>query len=137
LITGFGGGSITSLRSSIIGAAFAFGIVEVTDIVVEEPEVEVCNLAGKGFPGAFLLSGLAANFGLTIFGERFANLATGFFAIFLAAAFLLGAFLATFFAPLLLGFFEDAFLLFDADFLNNLRIATIPPGGAKIMAWLV
>jgi hypothetical protein len=55
----------------------------------------------------------------------------------LAAAFLLGAFLATFFAPLLLGFFEVAFLLFDADFLNNLRIATIPPGGAKIMAWLV
>jgi hypothetical protein len=137
LITGFGGGNITSLRSSIIGAAFAFGSVEVTEIVVEEPEVEVCNLAGKGLPGAFLLSDLAASFGLTIFGERFANLAAGFFAIFFAVAFLLGAFLATFFAPLLLGFFGDAFLLLDADFLNNFLIATIPPEGAKIMAWLV
>jgi hypothetical protein len=28
----------------------------------------------------------------------------------------------------------EGFLLFFADFLNNLRIATIPPGGAKVMA---
>lgn len=34
--------------------AFGLGIVEVTDIVVEEPDVEVCNFAGNGFPGAFL-----------------------------------------------------------------------------------
>jgi hypothetical protein len=45
--------------------------------------------------------------------------------------------LATFFTALLPGFFADAFLLLDADFLNNLLIATIPPGGAKIMAWLM
>ena len=75
--------------------------------MVEDPEVEVCNLAGNGLPGAFLASGFLASFGLTIFADRF------------------GAFAA------------DAFLLLDADFLNNLLIATIPPEGAKIMAWLM
>jgi hypothetical protein len=55
----------------------------------------------------------------------------------LEATFLAGVFLATFFTAILPGFFVDAFLLLDADFLNNFLIATIPPGGAKIMAWLM
>jgi hypothetical protein len=39
--TGLGGGNIINLRSSTTGCAFAFGMVDVTEIVVEEPEVEV------------------------------------------------------------------------------------------------
>lgn len=105
--------------------------------MVEDPEVEVCNLAGNGLPGAFLDSGFLASLGLTIFADRFGAFAAGFFTIFFGAAFLAGAFLATFFTALLPGFFADAFLLLDADFLNNLLIATIPPEGAKIMAWLM
>lgn len=105
--------------------------------MVEDPEVEVCNLAGNGLPGAFLASGFLASFGLTIFADRFGAFAAGFFTIFFGAAFLAGAFLATFFTALLPGFFAEAFLLLDPDFLNNLLIATIPPEGAKIMAWLM
>jgi hypothetical protein len=105
--------------------------------VVEDPEVEVCNLAGNGLPGAFLTSGFLASFGLTIFADRFGAFAAGLFTIFLEATFLAGVFLATFFTAILPGFFVDAFLLLDADFLNNFLIATIPPGGAKIMAWLM
>jgi hypothetical protein len=92
----------------------AFGIVEVTEMVVEEPDVEVCNFAGKGFPGAFLKLGFLANDGLTIFGERLAI----FFAAFLGA-----------------GFFATGFELFFDDFLNNFLIATLPPEGGKVMAW--
>jgi hypothetical protein len=33
------------------------------------------------------------------------------------------------------GFFADVFALFFDDFLNNLLIATLPPEGAKVMAW--
>ncbi len=119
--TGLGGGNITNLRSSTIGVAFAFGIVDVTEIVVEEPEVEVCNLAGNGLPGAFLNADFLASLGFTIFGDRFAT-------------FLAGAFFVDFLRADLAGFFMEGFLLFFADFLNNLRIATIPPGGAKVMA---
>jgi hypothetical protein len=43
--------------------------VDVTEIVVEDPDVEVCNLAGNGLPGAFLAE-LFESDGLTIFGER-------------------------------------------------------------------
>jgi hypothetical protein len=103
------------------------GIVEVTEIVVEEPDVEVCNFAGKGFPGAFLELGFLAIDGLTIFGERLAI----FFAAFLGAGFLTTAFFATFLA----GFFAAGFELFFDDFLNNFLIATLPPEGAKVMAW--
>jgi hypothetical protein len=78
-----------------------------------------------------------ASFGLTIFADRFGAFTAGFFTIFLEATFLAGVFLATFFTAILPGFFVDAFLLLDADFLNNFLIATIPPGGAKIMAWLM
>ena len=49
------------------------------------PDVEVCNFAGKGFPGLFLPKGFLANCGLTIFAERFAAFFSGF---------LLGFFLA-------------------------------------------
>jgi len=35
----------------------------------------------------------------------------------------------------LAGFLAEDFELFFADFLNNLLIATLPPGGAKVMAW--
>jgi hypothetical protein len=86
--TGFGGGGMVNLRSATTGAALAFGIVEVTEIVVEDPEVEVCNLAGNGFPGTFF-SGFLASCGLTIFGERVAVFVAG---TFLATAFLAGAF---------------------------------------------
>jgi hypothetical protein len=109
-----------------MGAAFAFGIVEVTEIVVDDPDVEVCNFAGNGFPGAFLPIAFLASFGLTIFGERFA--------VFLAIGFFATAFFTGFFAADLTGFFTDGLLLFFAVFLNNLRMATIPPGGAKVMA---
>jgi hypothetical protein len=129
--TGFGGGSITNLRSSTTGKAFAFGIVDVTEIVVEDPEVDVCSFAGKGLPGAFLIAAFLANFGLIILGDRVA----AFFAIFLAAGFLGGLFLATFLAAAFTGFFADVFVLFFADFLNNFLIATLPPEGAKVMAW--
>ena len=37
---GFAGGNITNLRSATTGIAFGFGIVEVTEIVVEDPDVE-------------------------------------------------------------------------------------------------
>jgi hypothetical protein len=120
--TGFGGGSITNLRSSTIGVALAFGIVDVTEIVVEEPEVEVCNLAGNGLPGAFFIADFLASLGFTMLGERFAT-------------FLTGAFFVAFLTADLAGFFTEDFLLFFADFLNNLRIATIPPGGERL--WLV
>jgi hypothetical protein len=105
-------------------------------MVVEEPDVDVCNFAGNGFPGAFLPSGFFANCGFTMFADLFAIFFTGFFAALFEEAFLAGAFFATFFAGLLAFFFVVDFVLFDALFLNNLRIATIPPGGAKIMAWL-
>jgi hypothetical protein len=127
LRTGLGGGNITNRRSSTTGWALAFGIVEVTEMVVEEPDVEVCNFAGKGFPGAFLKLGFLANDGLTIFGERLAI----FFAAFLGAGFLATAFFATFLA----GFFAAGFELFFDDFLNNFLIATLPPEGGKVMAW--
>lgn len=113
-----------------------FGIVEVTEMVVEEPDVDVCSFAGNGFPGAFLPSGFFANCGFTMFADLFAIFFTGFFAALFEEAFLAGAFFATFFAGLLAFFFVADFVLFAALFLNNLRIATIPPGGAKIMAWL-
>ena len=63
-----------------------------------------------------------------MFGDLVALFATGFF----GAAFFAAAFFATFFA----GFFGVGLLLFFADFLNNFLIATIPPEGVKVMAWL-
>jgi hypothetical protein len=119
---------MTNLRSSTIGMAFGLGIVDVTDIVVEEPDVEVCNFAGNGFPGAFLKLDFFANFGLTIFGDRFAL----FLAAFFATGFLAVVFLAADFTD----FFAFGFVIFFAVFLKNFLIATIPPGGAKVMAWL-
>jgi len=110
-------------------------MVDVTEIVVDDPDVEVCNLAGNGFPGAFFFGDFAANFGLTIFDERLAIFAAGFFATFLAVVFFTVGALVDFFAPLPLGFLAIAFLPLTGDFLNNFLIATIPPGGAKIMAW--
>ena len=105
-ITGFGGGGIVKRRSATTGATFALGIVDVTEIVVDDPDVEVCNLAGNGLPGAFLAE-LFESDGLTIFGERVELfLAT----VFLAGAFLAGAFLATaFFAEPFVGFFGTTF----------------------------
>lgn len=82
---------------------------------------------GNGLPTAFLAIGFLAIDGLTMFGDLVALFATGFFAAFFATAFF-----ATFFA----GFFGVGLLLFFADFLNNFLIATIPPEGAKVMAWL-
>ena len=82
---------------------------------------------GNGLPTAFLAIGFLAIDGLTLFGDLVALFATGFFAAFFAAAFF-----ATFFA----GFFGVGLLLFFADFLNNFLIATIPPEGGKVMAWL-
>lgn len=125
--TGLGGGNITKRRSSTTGWALEFGKVEVTEIVVEEPDVEVCNFAGNGFPGAFLKLDFFANDGLTIFGERLAI----FFAAFLGAGFLA----TTFFATFLAAFFAAGFELFFDDFLNNFLIATLPPEGGKVMAW--
>ena len=84
-------------------------------------------MAGNGLPTAFLAIGFLAIDGLTMFGDLVALFATGFFAAFFAAAFF-----ATFFA----GFFGVGLLLFFADFLNNFLIATIPPEGGKVMAWL-
>jgi RsiW-degrading membrane proteinase PrsW (M82 family) len=84
-------------------------------------------LDGNGLPTAFLAIGFLAIDGLTMFGDLVALFATGFFAAFFAAAFF-----ATFFA----GFFGVGLLLFFADFLNNFLIATIPPEGGKVMAWL-
>jgi len=84
-------------------------------------------LDGNGLPTAFLAIGFLAIDGLTVFGDLVALFATGFFAAFFAAAFF-----ATFFA----GFFGVGLLLFFADFLNNFLIATIPPEGGKVMAWL-
>lgn len=136
LITGFGGGNITNLRSSTTGKALAFGIVEVTEIVVEEPVVDVCSFAGNGFPGAFLPSGFFTNCGFTLLADFLAIFFTGFFTVLFAEAFLAGAFFATFLTELLAFFFIPDFVPFVALFLNNLLIATIPPGGAKIMAWV-
>jgi hypothetical protein len=106
-------------RSATTGATFALGIVDVTEIVVEEPEVDVCNFAGNGFPGAFL-----DNCGFTIFGERVAAFLAGAFfatvflaAVFLTAAFFIGAFL-------LAAFLAGAFLL---PFLNNFFIVATTP----------
>jgi hypothetical protein len=106
----------------------AFNIVEVTEIVVDEPDVEVCNFAGNGFPGAFLKLDFLPNDGLTIFGDRLAL----FFAAFLGTGFLA----VTLFATFLAGFFAAGFELFFDDFLNNFLIATLPPEGGKVMAWL-
>jgi hypothetical protein len=78
-------------------------------------------LAGNGLPGAFFIADFLASLGFTMLGERFAT-------------FLTGAFFVAFLTADLAGFFTEDFLLFFADFLNNLRIATIPPGGAKVMA---
>jgi len=121
--TGFGGGGIVNLRSATTGAALAFGIVDVTEIVVDEPEVEVCNFAGNGFPGAFFI-GFLASWGLTIFGDRVAVFLAGAFLAkdFLAGAFFAGVFLAAGFLAAV--FFAGADLLF---FLNNFLIATSTP----------
>ena len=124
---GFAGGNITNLRSATTGIAFGFGIVEVTEIVVEDPDVEVCNFAGNGLPGAFLADFLA-NFGLTIFDDRPA--------LFLADFFTIGFLALLFWAAAFAGFFAFDFVLFFALFLKNFLIATLPPGGAKVMAWL-
>ena len=78
-----------------------------------------------------MIAAFLASFGLTMFGERVG----AFFAIFLAAAFFGGLFLATFLAAAFTGFFAEVFVLFFDDFLNNLLIATLPPEGAKVMAW--
>ena len=126
---------MTSLRSSITGAEFEFDIVDVTEIVVDDPDVEVCNLAGNGFPGTFLLGAFEADFGLTIFDDRLVIFAAGFFANFLAIVFFAAEALVDFFAPLILRFLAIAFLPLTGDFLNNFLIATIPPEVAKIMAW--
>jgi hypothetical protein len=67
-----------------------FGIVEVTEIVVEEPDVDVCSFAGNGFPGAFLPRGFFANCGFTMFADLLAIFFTGFFAALLEEAFLVG-----------------------------------------------
>ena len=85
-------------------------------------------MAGNGLPTAFLAIGFLAIEGLTRLGDLVAFFATGFF----GAAFFATAFFATFFA----GFFGVGLLLFFADFLNNFLIATIPPEGGKVMAWL-
>ena len=53
----------------------------------------------------------------------------------LRADFFFAAFLAGFFAAFLAGFFAAGFELFFDDFLNNFLIATLPPEGAKVMAW--
>jgi len=55
---------------------------------------------------------------------------------FLTAAFFGGLFLAAFFAATFTGFLADVFALFFDDFLNNFLIATLPPEGGKVMAWL-
>ena len=98
-------------------------MVDVTEIVVDEPEVDVCNFAGNGLPGAFF-KGFLASCGLTIFGERVVAFLAG---AFFAAAFLAGAFLtALFFTTAFFAgaFFAGAALLF---FLNNFLIATSTP----------
>jgi hypothetical protein len=139
-MTGLGGGGITNLRSSTIGAAFEFDKVEATEMVVEDPDVEVCNFAGKGFPGLLFPKGFLANCGFTIFDERFATFFSGFLLGFFLALLLVNflgcGFFADFFAEFLPLFVEEVFGFFDPDFLNTSRIATIPPEGAKIMAWL-
>jgi hypothetical protein len=66
-----------------------------------------------------------------MFGDRLAI----FFALFLAAGFFAELFCLPFLAVGLAGFLAEDFELFFADFLNNLLIATLPPGGAKVMAW--
>lgn len=72
-----------------------FGIVEVTEMVVEEPDVDVCSFAGNGFPGAFYQV-VFANCGFAMFADLFAIFFTGFFAALFEEAFLAGAFFATF-----------------------------------------
>jgi hypothetical protein len=104
--------------------------------VVDEPDVDVCSFAGNGFPGAFLPKVFFANCGFTIFADLFTIFFTGFFVVLFEEPFFAGVFFATFFAGLLAFFLVADLVLFDALFLNNLRIATIPPEGAKIMAWL-
>lgn len=93
--------------------------MEVTEIVVEDPEVEVCNLAGKGFPGAFFPIPFLASEGFTIFGERFA--------IFFATGFFTALFFGIFFATGFFTFLADDFTVFFPDFLNNFFIATLLP----------
>ena len=75
-----------------------------------------------------MIADFLANLGLTIFGERLA--------IFLTAAFFGGLFLADFFAATFTDFLVEVFTLFFDDFLNNFLIATLPPEGGKVMAWL-
>ena len=129
--TGLGGGGIINLFSTTTACALAFGIVEVTEIVVEDPEVDVCSFAGNGLPGPFLKLDFFDSDGFTMFGDRLAI----FFALFLAAGFFAELFCLPFLAVGLAGFLAEDFELFFADFLNNLLIATLPPGGAKVMAW--
>ncbi|WP_223297921.1 hypothetical protein [Candidatus Nanopelagicus hibericus] len=129
--TGLGGGGIINRFSTTTACALAFGIVEVTEIVVEDPEVEVCNFAGNGLPGPFLKFDFFDSDGFTMLGDRLAI----FFTLFLAVGFFTELFGLPFLAVDLAGFFTDDFELFFADFLNNFLIATIPPGGAKVMAW--
>jgi hypothetical protein len=126
LITGFAGGSITNLRPAITGCALAFGIVEVTEIVVEEPDVEVCNFAGKGFPGVFFNLDFLLNEGLIIFGERLAI----FFEAFLGAVF----FDLTFFANFFTDPFAADFSPFFIDLFGTFLIATLPP--EEVRLWL-
>ena len=66
---GRGGGGNNKRFSCITGAGPRFAIGVATEIVVEEPLVEVCNLVGNGLPGARFLDDFD-NCGFTIFGER-------------------------------------------------------------------
>ena len=77
-----------------------------------------------------MFNGFFANWGLTIF----ADLLDIFLVCFLVGDFFTFAFLAEFFETDLADFFVELFTFLDVDFLNNLRIATIPPKGGKIMA---
>ena len=65
-LIGRGGGGSSNRFSAITGAGPILASGVATEIVVEDPLVEVCNLAGNGRPGARFFD----NCGLTIFGDR-------------------------------------------------------------------
>jgi hypothetical protein len=109
LLTGRGGGGITSRRSSMTGAATGAMTVATETVCDFSSTVSVGfpALDGKGRPGALFFSGAFA-------GAFFAG-------TFLAATFLTGAFFAIFFAV----FFAGAFLatFFTAAFLAGAFLA--------------
>ena len=99
-----------------------------TVIVVESPVVVLCNLAGKGFAGAFFAE-LLASVGFTILGDRTALALSGFFSAFFSVFFagsvdfftgFTGTFLATFLDSILV--FVDFFLGVPEDLTVDLDV---------------